>query len=264
MPWDTTPRGRLLRRLPGIQEHYPKIRKCGAAELRRLELPPNLLQYWEGCLYCEYTGEAGEADLGNIRRGLAHEERLPDGTETGKWIPGTKSLPELPYTTELSWHDEEDTHDPWIRVEVRIHRGFVTQNLLDAIARRVFRMLRRHISYAEGIDHPLVSLINRAKVNPQQRKRNAVARYQRGEALFEDLLEEEWATGHVQAELQSIVDTYGGRPHMLQKKLRYLQDKVYNRVRRWLPEPRPTVERKGTWRKKLGFPTDRTSRAIST
>jgi len=247
-----------------IREHYPKIRSCGIEELRRLELPPNLLQYWEDCLYCEYTGEAGVDDFGNIRRGLAYEERLPDGTETGKWIPGTKSLPELPYTLELSWQEEEDIHEPWIRAEVRIHQGFVTHNLLDAIARRAFRMLRHHISYSEGTDHPLVSLINRAKVSPQQRKRNAVARYQQGEASFEDLLEEEWVTGHVQAELQSIVETYGGRPHMLQKELRYLQDKAYNRVRKWLPEPRPTVGRKGTWRKKLGFPTNRTSRAIST
>ena len=86
-----------------IQANYvERVRPQGEAELRRMDLPPNLFQYWEDCFYCDYRDEAGSVDFSKIRRRIAYHERSGRGFDTDRctWqqlcapasIPGRSSL----------------------------------------------------------------------------------------------------------------------------------------------------------------------------
>jgi hypothetical protein len=112
----TWPRDTCIR---WIEERYPGIRKQAEDELRRLELPPTLRQYWEDCFYSDYKTRGNKTDYGKITR------RLSEG----------KSLPELPCDHGVTWYEDEDTHDPWLRVEIRLHARFATRELFDYAAR---------------------------------------------------------------------------------------------------------------------------------
>ena len=102
----------------------------------------------------------------------------------------------------------------------------------------------------------MVGLITKAKANNSERKRQALARWERGDADFEDLLEAEWEASEVQEELQGIVARYRSNSLRLEQKHRELQKKVYDRVRWWFPEPKPRVKVRGQWRSRLGMPVE--------
>lgn len=70
-----------------IEEHYPAIREQAEEELKRLELPPTLYQYWEDCLYSDYLRQDGKTDYGKITRCLSAQKSLPD-FDTIPYQPG--------------------------------------------------------------------------------------------------------------------------------------------------------------------------------
>ena len=102
--------------------------------------------------------------------------------------------------------------------------------------------------------HPLLALIPQARANRSETKRRALERYQRGDVDFEGLLAEVWQTSGVQQELREMVDRYRGNPVLLRKEHRYLQKRVYDRVRNWFHAPKPRVEIKGQWRSGMPIP----------
>ena len=111
------------------QHYYPEIRAQGEAELKRLGLPPNLQQYWEDCLYSDYQDKGGNIHYDRITRCLSER----------------KSLPELPCESSLTWYPGEDIHDPWLRIEIRLHARFATRELFDYGAEQAFENLRQRL-----------------------------------------------------------------------------------------------------------------------
>lgn len=229
-----------------------KIRPRAEAELRRLDLPENLFEYWEDCFYCDYRRPNGSTDFGKIRRRLAFEERDAQGGLTGNWVPGQRSLPPLPYTASITHLAEEDIQDPWQRVEIMVFAPLASRDLLESAIDQAWRTVR-HVQRTPGYSrpHPLSALIVRAKANLSERKRSALDRFKRGETDLEGLLVEEWGQPDVQAELSRLAEQYGGNPVTLKEKHRELQKRVYDRVRRWFPEPKPRVKARGEWRTRL-------------
>ena len=95
-----------------------------------------------------------------------------------------------------------------------------------------------------------MALISKAKSNASDRKRVALERIALGEVDFEGLLEEEWQTPQFRQELKTMQTKYRSNPGALKKNHREVQKKVYDRVRKWFPHPKPRV--KGTlWRQRL-------------
>ena len=244
-----------------IEEHYvEEIAPRARAELVRLALPPNLLTYWEDCFYCNYLRADGSVDFNQIRRRIAYQEKDGLGQETGRWLAGNRSLPALPFHASLVWYGDEDIHDPWLRIEVRVHSSLISRDLLDSAMDQAWRTItqpsvfsRSGSATADG-KHPLSSLITQAKANRSETKRRSLERWQRGEVNFEDLLAEEWQSTRVQQELQETVDRYRGNPVQLQTMHRDLQKRVYDRVRKWFPDPKPRVAVKGQWRQCMLLP----------
>ncbi len=123
-----------------IEKHYPEIRKQAEDELRRLELPPTLYQYWEDCLYSDYKTQGGRTDYNKITRRLAAH----------------KSLPELPCDHGVVWYDRENIHDPWLRVEIRLHARFATKELFNYAAKYAYESLQSYILSTSIKPHELV------------------------------------------------------------------------------------------------------------
>ena len=117
-----------------IESHYPAVRKRADRELRRLELPPTLRRYWEDCFCVNYRAEDGQTDYRKV-------VRFPSGG---------KSLPDLPADQSIVWYEDEDIHDPWLRVEIRLHARFATKTLFDDTARHAYETVRSHLR-SEGI-----------------------------------------------------------------------------------------------------------------
>jgi len=122
-----------------IEEHYPAIRKQAEDELRRLELPPTLFEYWEDCFYSDYRTQGGKTDYSKIT----------------SFPHGGKSLPELPCSQGVVWYEDEDVRDPWLRVEINLHARFATRELFDYASRQAYEAVK--ISRCEvGIkEHPV-------------------------------------------------------------------------------------------------------------
>jgi len=122
-----------------IEKHYPSIRKQAEDELKRLELPPTLYQYWEDCFCSDYKTQDGKTDYGKITR------RLSEG----------KSLPELPCDHGVVWHEGEDIHDPWLRVEIKLHARFATKELFDYAAQLAYDAVESVLWRNQVEEHPL-------------------------------------------------------------------------------------------------------------
>jgi len=122
-----------------IEEHYQTIRKQATDELKRLELPPTLRQYWEDCFYSDYRTPDGKTDYGKITRRLS------------EW----KSLPHLPCDYGVVWHEHEDIHDPWLRVEIKLHARFATKELFNYAARYAYESVESHLRSENVQPHPL-------------------------------------------------------------------------------------------------------------
>ncbi len=61
--------------LDWIEANYVRaVQPLARSELHRLNLPQNLPNYWEDCLYCDYTRLDGSVDHQRIRRRRAVEE----------------------------------------------------------------------------------------------------------------------------------------------------------------------------------------------
>jgi len=122
-----------------IEKHYPEIRKRAEDELRRLELPPTLREYWEDCFYSDYKTKSGKTDFSKITR------RLSD----------RKSLPELPCDHGVVWYEGEDVNDPWLRVEINLHARFATKELFDYAARLAYDAVKSY-RWRSGLkEHPV-------------------------------------------------------------------------------------------------------------
>ncbi len=122
-----------------IEKHYPGIRKQAEDELKRLELPPTLYQYWEDCFYSDYKTQEGKFDYDKITRRLSER----------------KSLPQLPCDHGVVWYEDEDIHDPWLRVEIKIHARFVTKELFNYAAKFAYETVQSHV-WSENVQtHPV-------------------------------------------------------------------------------------------------------------
>lgn len=122
-----------------IEEHYPEIRKQAIDELKRLELPPTLREYWEDCFYSDYRNKDEKSDYSKITRCLSKG----------------KSLPHLPCDHGVVWYEDEDIHDPWIRVEIRLHVRFATKELFNYAARYAYESVESYL-WSENVQpHPL-------------------------------------------------------------------------------------------------------------
>jgi len=122
-----------------IEEHYSDIRNQAEAVLRKLDLPPSLREYWEDCFYSDYRTEAGQVDYNKITR------RLSD----------RKSLPALPCDYGVVWYEDEDTHDPWLRVEIRIHARFATKELFNYATRYAYDSVKSYLEREQAKEHPV-------------------------------------------------------------------------------------------------------------
>jgi hypothetical protein len=239
-----------------INANYVKlVRPKGVAELARLKLPPNLLEYWEDCLYCDYQRPDGSSDFDKIRRCIAYEETDRRGNRTGRWKPGNKSLPQLPYRGSIVHYDEEDIYDPWVRIEIRLYTPLASRELLLAAADQGWRTLNSDLKFLHRYEpHPLAEYIPKAKAKTSERKRQALERYNSGEVDFEGLMLEEWHTAEIQEDLRIIIARFQNNPVQLRSKHWALQKRVYDRVRKWFPEPKPKVKARGVWRERLRLP----------
>ncbi len=236
-----------------IETNYAKnIEARARAELVRMALPANLQTYWEDCFYCDYLRADGSVDFNKIRRRIAYEEVDGLGEETGRWLEGNRSLPALPFSAGLVWYEDEDIHGPWLRIEVQVHAHLASRDLLDSAMDQAWRTITHSRDFSLGGasvgKHPLCSLIPLAKANRSETKRRALERWQRGEVDFEGLLAEEWQDAGIQQELRDAVVQFGGNPVQLERRHRDLQKRVYDRVRKWFPDPKPRVAVKGQWR----------------
>ncbi len=243
-----------------IQEKYvEEIQPRARTELVRLELPANLQPYWEDCFYCDYLRPDGSADVNKIRRRVAYEEVDGRGKKTGRWLQGNRSLPAMPFDAALVWYEDEDVHDPRLRIEVKVHAPLVSRDILDSALDQAWRTITHTGGYSLdgslGVGkHPLLALIPQARVNRSETKRRALERYQRGEVGFEGLLAEAWLDTSLQQELREMVGQYRGNPVLLRKEHRYMQKRIYDRVRNWFPYPKPRVVIKGQWREHMPLP----------
>ena len=241
-----------------IEANYvDSIRHQADAELKRLELPPIFKEYWEDCFYCDYRRPDGSLDLSKISRGLAFVEVDREGNSTGKLKPGHKSLPPIPFTTSFPYDEEYGFDSPWTKIVIMVFTPMVSEDVLLEAIKPAQRHLSQRRHFSELIkNHPWSNVIHRAKINFSEPKRWALERYQREEIDFEGLMEEEWRKPEMQDELGSMIERYRRRPTRLQQEYRWLQKRVYDRVRRWLPDPKPRVKVKGDWRDRLPLPLD--------
>ena len=238
-----------------IEANYvKKIRPRAGSELICLQLPANLRTYWEDCFYCDYLRPDGSADFHRIRRRIAYEEMDWLGEKTGRWVAGNRSLPSLPYTSELVWYEDEDIHDPWIRIEVKVHASLVSRDLLASAMDQAWVTLNHRGGIVAGGQHPLSALIPRAKANRSESKRLALERLHRGEVDFEGQLVEQWQNPDIQEELRGMVAQYQRNAVQLRNLHRAAQKQVYDRVRKWFPDPKPRVAVKGQWRQAMPLP----------
>jgi hypothetical protein len=122
-----------------IEKHYPEIRKQAEDELKRLELPPTLYQYWEDCFYSDYKTQEGKSDYDKITRCLSER----------------KSLPQLPCDHGVVWHEDEDIHDPWLRVEIKIHARFATKELFNYAAKFAYETVQSYLWSENVQNHPV-------------------------------------------------------------------------------------------------------------
>ena len=122
-----------------IEEHYAEIRKHADDELKKLELPPTLREYWEDCFYSDYITPDGKTDYSKITRRLSER----------------KSLPHLPCDYGVVWYEDEDIHDPWLRVEIKLHARFATRELFNYAARYAYESVKSHLWSEKVQTHPV-------------------------------------------------------------------------------------------------------------
>ncbi len=227
-------------RINWIDETYSKIRRKAQSELDRLKLPPNLFQYWEDCLYCDYGDVEGRVHYDRITRGFGYFD-----ADSDVFTLGNKSLPPLPYDQGIVWYDDEEIDRPWVRLEINVHPSFFTHTMLKEAAEDGYRSMSHIVSHHGYEEHPVAKIINRSKVKPNLRKKEAIRRFQANEVDFEGLLAEEWRTEDTQRKLGEYRAKYE-----LAKGEKTLKNGVYNRVATWFKTQGlavPKLKHKGRW-----------------
>lgn len=227
------------------------------AELCLMALPPTFQEYWEDCFYCDYMRRDGSVDFTKIRRRIGYEETDRHGIQTGRWVPGNKSLPKLPYEASIAHYPGEELNDSWVRIEVMVHESFASRDLLDEAMDQAWLTLKDLRRWpGSWHPHPLVAYIPHAKANRSEVRRDASERFNRGEVDFEGLLEEQWLSSDNQAALRAIMNRHRADPTRLAKAHLAQQKLIYDRVRQWFPDPKPKVSVKGEWRLRLRLPRE--------
>lgn len=122
-----------------IEGNYPAIRSQAEDELKKLELSPTLRQYWEDCFYSDYRTPDSKTDYGKITRCLSEQ----------------KSLPDLPCDYGVVWYEDEDIHDPWLRVEIKLHARFATRELFNYAGRYAYESVKSHLWRENVQPHPI-------------------------------------------------------------------------------------------------------------
>jgi hypothetical protein len=165
-------------------------------------------------------------------------------------------LPTLPYEVAIVHYPEEDIDDPWLRIEIMVYEHMTSRDVLGSACEHAWLTLKtvRRLSEKGRQQHPISMLIPRAKSKVSQPKKVAMERIQRGETDFERLIEEEWQKADIQFELRHIIEKYSRSQVTLKRQHLAVQKKVYDRVRRWFPDPKPKVSVKGEWRSRLPLP----------
>ena len=125
--------------LDWIEANNIPLKKQIESEFRRLDLPPVLGQYWADCFYSDYLDENGKYKLRKITSFLSNQ----------------KSEPHLPCDQRIVWYEDEDTHDPWIRVEIMLHARFATKELMNYAARFAYESVESNLWSEEVAPHPV-------------------------------------------------------------------------------------------------------------
>ena len=155
-----------------IEKHYSDIRGQAERQLQLLELPPTLRQYWEDCFYSDYKTEDGNIDYSKITR------RLSD----------RKSLPDLPCDHGVVWYENEDIHDPWLRVEIKLHARFATKELFDYAATYAYKSVKSHL-WSENVQpHPLCQWLSGGRPPVDEKRALECARLRDEEEWSEEAI----------------------------------------------------------------------------
>ena len=247
------PKWPIDRAVNWIEENYsPAVRSAGKSEILRLNLPENLLPYWEDCFYCDYRRLDGTSDLSKITRRIGIEVFDRSGNGTGNW-QRNKVLPDLPYVVSLVYPDDDEIDSQRLRIQIQVmaHLPLVTHELLEAAFELAWRGVRAqqrlaYHSISPGKwPHPLSEFIASARANRSEEKRIAIERYNRGEIDFEGIIREQWASLDNQQMIAEILDEFNSS-HELHIELDKRRKRVYDRVRKWFPDPRPKLKIRGT------------------
>jgi hypothetical protein len=216
------------------RNYYPSVREQGEAELRRLELPPTLQEYWEDCFYSDYQAEDGSINYSKITRCLSDR----------------RSLPELPCEWAIVHYNKENLHDPWLRIEIRLHAGFATKEVFNYAAKWGFETVKEHLRQERIGPHPVARNINKAKVESPSWRALALKEWQRTEDIDETLRRLYFAP-EVQTNLEmklSHRQTDYERRRIEKESRKHLRDRVTSCLKRagiavprpktrwWLPE----------------------------
>ena len=122
-----------------IEKNYPVISNQAQSELKKMDLPPTLQEYWEDCFYSNYRTKGGKTDYSKITRRLSER----------------KAEPQLPCDYAVVWYEGESVHDPWLRIEIRMHSRFATKKLFDYAAKYAYETVQSHRLRRGVKDHPL-------------------------------------------------------------------------------------------------------------
>ncbi len=203
-----------------IEEHYSRIKRQGEAELERLELPSNLLRYWEDCFYSDYRLDDGSIDFNRITR------RLSD----------RKSLPALPCNYGLVWHDGEDIHGPWLPIRIQVHRRFQTREVFNHAAKMGFETLQSYMSFPDHKvgPHPVTQYINKAKLKSPAWKQRLMETWNKT-GNIDDTLHQLYFDEEIQSELENRVAAMSLGFAQSRAEVRFrkrFRDRVYHSLKR--------------------------------
>ncbi len=53
------------------------------------------------------------------------------------------------------WYEEEDIHDPWLRVEIKLHTRFATKELFNYAVKFAYDSVKSHLQREQIKEHPL-------------------------------------------------------------------------------------------------------------
>lgn len=180
------------KRLAWIDDNIRAVREQGEKELKRMELPTILHQYWEDCLYTPYRGKDGKLHLQRITRCLSKR----------------RSLPPLPFDQRIVWEHDTDIDRQGVRLEIRIPSRFAVKKtvyhaieradkdldpvikranreLFDAAARHAFKTLEADVLLRDIEPHPVCHWLSGGRPQINEERAIECARLREDEGLSE-------------------------------------------------------------------------------